>query len=227
MISRLSVAAVAALASFSHAWLPDSTLLDKRGFSLFERNVTDRDVDANGKRWMPESGRIRGVNLGSLFVVEPWMVPDEWNNMGCGGQASEFDCVMNTGQARSDAAFQRHWDTFITEADLNEMVAYSINTIRIPIGYWMYEALVDNNSEHWPRVTYTYCPVISKSNVQLYRVVSATCRGSADGLATGASTSSLSKTFSSCLYSASPTNTTIACMVHQEPRSLGTPGPDR
>jgi glucan endo-1,6-beta-glucosidase len=150
MISRLSFAALAALSSLSYAWMPDSSLLDKRGFSLFERNVTERE--ANDKRWMPASGKIRGVNLGSFLVFEPWIANGEWESMGCGGQQSEFDCVRNTGQARSDAAFQKHWDTWITKADLDEMMSYDINTIRIPVGYWINEALVDANSEHFPKV---------------------------------------------------------------------------
>ena len=81
------------------------------------------------------------------------MVGDTWGKMGCGGKASEFDCMMVLGQEAGDAAFQKHWSTFITEADFDEMVSYGINTVRIPIGYWMYEKLVYTDSEHFPRVS--------------------------------------------------------------------------
>ncbi|KEY73006.1 hypothetical protein S7711_04670 [Stachybotrys chartarum IBT 7711] len=100
--------------------------------------------------WLPASGKIRGVNVGSMFVFEPWMDWQEWSNMGCDGQQSEFDCVMNTGQDRANAAFQSHYDNFINEDDLNEMMSYGLNTIRIPLGYWLKEDLVDS-SEHFPR----------------------------------------------------------------------------
>ncbi|KAF6845426.1 endo-beta-1,6-glucanase [Colletotrichum musicola] len=63
---------------------------------------------------------------------------------------------MNTGQERSDAAFQKHWDTWITQDDLDEMMGYGINTIRIPLGYWLDESLVDKNSEHFPRGALKY-----------------------------------------------------------------------
>lgn len=102
--------------------------------------------------WWP-GHKLRGVNLGSLFVFEPWIATTEWSNIGCGGQRSEFDCVMNTGQARSDAAFQRHWNSWITQADLDEMVSYGINTIRVPLGYWLREDLV-YDSEHFPRASF-------------------------------------------------------------------------
>lgn len=101
--------------------------------------------------WWP-GHKIRGVNLGSLFVFEPWIATTEWSNIGCGGQESEFDCVMNTGQQRSNEAFQRHWDSWITESDLDEMMSYGINTIRVPLGYWIQEELV-YDSEHFPRAS--------------------------------------------------------------------------
>lgn len=101
--------------------------------------------------WLPASGKIRGVNVGTMFVFEPWMDQGEWSNMGCEGQSSEFDCVLNTGQERSDAAFQSHWESWINADDLDEMASYNLNTIRIPLGYWLKEDLVDS-SEHFPKV---------------------------------------------------------------------------
>ncbi|KAK1479563.1 endo-beta-1,6-glucanase [Colletotrichum cuscutae] len=59
------------------------------------------------------------------------------------------------GQAKSDAAFQKHWDIWFTAADLDEMLSYGINTIRIPLGYWLDESLVDK-SEHFPKGAVTY-----------------------------------------------------------------------
>nr|XP_036578203.1 endo-beta-1,6-glucanase [Colletotrichum truncatum]KAF6785404.1 endo-beta-1,6-glucanase [Colletotrichum truncatum] len=156
---RLSLLTLAVTAQLVHAWLPNDgsrKLLDTRGFSLFDgQNTTDESHDTE-KRWTPATGKIRGVNLGSLFVFEPWIAHVEWNNMGCGGQESEFDCVMNIGQEKADAAFQKHWSTWITTSDLDEMMGYGINTIRIPVGYWLDESLVDKNSEHFPRGAIQY-----------------------------------------------------------------------
>ena len=75
--------------------------------------------------------------------------------MGCDGQPSEFDCVSHlkksVGQAGANAAFQEHWRTWITEADFNEMQAYGLNTVRIPVGYWMMESIIFEDSENFPR----------------------------------------------------------------------------
>ena len=102
------------------------------------------------QRWLPGQIPIRGVNLGSQFIVEPWMANDEWNAMGCGGTQSEFDCVSRLGQAAANTAFQAHWARWTTQADIQQMQSYGINTIRIPVGYWMKEDLV-YTSEYFPQ----------------------------------------------------------------------------
>ena len=94
--------------------------------------------------------RIRGVNLGSLFVFEPWMAGTEWSTMGCSGQCSEFDCVQSLGQTAANTAFQAHWSSWITVTDLAQMQSYGLNTIRIPVGYWLKEDLV-SDSEYFPQ----------------------------------------------------------------------------
>ena len=78
------------------------------------------------------------------------MANDEWNAMGCGGTLSEFDCVSKLGQAAANSAFQAHWARWTTQADIQQMQSYGINTIRIPVGYWMKEDLV-YTSEHFPQ----------------------------------------------------------------------------
>lgn len=93
---------------------------------------------------------IRGVNLGSLFIVEPWMSSTTWESMGCSGAKSEWDCVVALGQDKANAAFQEHWDTFITASDFDKMKSYGINTVRIPVGYWFVEETIDAG-ENWPR----------------------------------------------------------------------------
>lgn len=100
--------------------------------------------------WLPNF-EVRGVNLGSQFIVEPWMASDEWNSMGCGNAASEFDCVSALGQSAANSAFQHHWDTWTTQQDIAQMKSYGLNTIRIPVGYWIREDLVYADSEHFPQ----------------------------------------------------------------------------
>lgn len=124
-------------ATVTHAWLPADRGLFKGKGRL-------------SKPRYPGSEKIRGVNLGSLFVVEPWMIQKEWTAMGCAGTNSEFDCVKALGQAEANAAFQHHWNNWFTEHDMDTMVSFGLNTLRIPLGFWMDESLVYSD-EHFPQ----------------------------------------------------------------------------
>ncbi|KAF8521576.1 glycoside hydrolase family 5 protein [Hysterangium stoloniferum] len=105
--------------------------------------------------------KIYGVNLGSWLLLEPWMLPNEWVKMGgetcfeTGGcttcVASEFDLVKKLGQAEADKVFLQHWQTWFTEEDVRNIVDAGLNTVRIPLGYWIIESLVDRTTEFYPR----------------------------------------------------------------------------
>ena len=177
---RLSAVALLAVATTVSAWMPgehkdilapDGTNLFA-GATLFNTSTTGR---SGSKRWLPSTngGKIRGVNLGSLFVFEPWLASNEWSQMGCGNYKSEFDCVAGIGQSAANAAFQHHWSTWITESDINQMVSYGINTIRIPVGYWMREDIVYSDSEHFPQggLSYLTNMVGWASNAGLYIII--------------------------------------------------------
>ncbi|KAF8652708.1 hypothetical protein AX16_004212 [Volvariella volvacea WC 439] len=79
----------------------------------------------------------RGVNLGSLFVLEQWMTPSLFSD-AAGNKSSEIDVASGSGS--TDAArekLEKHWATFITQDDFNYLASIGINTVRLPIGYWI------------------------------------------------------------------------------------------
>jgi hypothetical protein len=143
------------LVTLASAWIPGESI-PKRA-SVNERLWGRNALSSTGKRWLPTgSAKLRGVNLGSYFIVEPWMASDEWNSMGCGGEASEFDCMIKLGQSAGNAAFQKHWAQWITQDDIQQMAANGLNTIRVPLGYWMREDIVDRSTEHFPQGGYKF-----------------------------------------------------------------------
>lgn len=113
-----------------------------------------------GNAWLPD-GKIQGVNLGSLFVIEKWMAEEEWKSMGCEGQWSEFDCVSHLGQDTANQVFKSHWATWITEGDFDQMKRVGLNAVRIPVGYWMKEDLVYTDSEHFPQGGIDYLDIVA------------------------------------------------------------------
>lgn len=144
-----------ALASSAVAWLPGEhkQIVSRDGVNLFDRKSL-YNAGHLKKRFLPgnygnDKGKIRGVNLGSLFVLENWLADDVMKSWDC-PTTSEFDCVSALGQATANTNFQDHWGTWITADDFTLMVSYGLNTVRIPVGYWLYEAIVDV-SEHFPQ----------------------------------------------------------------------------
>ena len=110
--------------------------------------------------WLP-ANKIRGVNLGSLFVFEKWMAEEEWKSMDCGELCSEFDCVSHLGQDTANEVFRKHWATWITEDDFDQMQKVGLNAVRIPVGYWMKEDLVYTDSEHFPQGGIDYLDTVA------------------------------------------------------------------
>ncbi|GAA5983917.1 hypothetical protein JCM5350_001790 [Sporobolomyces pararoseus] len=94
--------------------------------------------------WIPVK-KVRGANLGSLFVMEPWMARDSWNAMGCGAFDSEWECNAAVGMETMQWRWENHWDTFYQEEDFREMKRLGLNTIRIPLGYWIVDSLIDSD----------------------------------------------------------------------------------
>lgn len=94
--------------------------------------------------------------MGSLFVFEPWIAKTTWFEMDCKGEKSEFGCASSIGQDAANTAFKKTLDTWITQDDIQEIQTYGLNTIRVPVGYWMKEDLVDRASEHFPQGAFSY-----------------------------------------------------------------------
>jgi len=145
------LATLLTFAGLASAWSPHERDMSasSHGGNLFKGNATEV-FDRNGmKRWLPGKLPIRGVNLGSMFIIENWMASTEFKNIGCPNAKSEFDCVLAVGQSTANTNFAKHWNTWITQADIQAMQSYGLNTIRIPVGYWIFKEL-KYSSEHFP-----------------------------------------------------------------------------
>ncbi|KAJ7065268.1 glycoside hydrolase family 5 protein [Mycena amicta] len=101
--------------------------------------------------------KIYGVNLGSWLVLESWMLPQEWINMG-GQQCDDCSSCIATEFAFAqafpdtvDEKFEKHWQSWFNQNDVDALVSAGINTVRIPLGYWIVEPLVDRQVEFYPR----------------------------------------------------------------------------
>ncbi|CAL1714506.1 unnamed protein product [Somion occarium] len=85
------------------------------------------------------------------------MLPQGWLDMG-GQQCNDCSQCIATEFAFAqaypktvDEIFDKHWSTWFTQDDVNQLKSLGINTVRIPLGYWIVEALVDRKTEFFPR----------------------------------------------------------------------------
>eukprot|EP00752_Nemacystus_decipiens_P018730 g16793.t1 len=106
----------------------------------------DEDVDikaANGYH-------LRGVNLGSWMVLEPWITPSMFfqflgKEVTAKGKGSkEIGMDMYTfcdalGPTEGNKQLRRHWSSWVTEGDIAQLATIGVNTVRLPVGDYMYQ----------------------------------------------------------------------------------------
>lgn len=78
---------------------------------------------------------MRGVNIGGWLVLEKWMTPELYEGTDA---LDEFHLL----KARTDhlEMLKQHRDTFITKEDFVWIKNHGIDTVRLPVGHWLFEA---------------------------------------------------------------------------------------
>ncbi|TFK18863.1 exo-beta-1,3-glucanase [Coprinopsis marcescibilis] len=98
--------------------------------------------------WQWGTDRIYGVNLGGLFVLEPFISPEIFQRYP--GALDEFmlseAMAADTANGGLEQILEEHYNTFITEEDIAEIAGAGLNWIRVPIGFWAVET--------WPGETF-------------------------------------------------------------------------
>jgi len=77
--------------------------------------------------------KVRGVNTGGWFVLEPWITPSVFEGNDA---VDEYTLTQQLGRDAAQSRLQRHWDSWFTESDFQQMAGAGLNHVRIPIGYW-------------------------------------------------------------------------------------------
>ncbi|EAU80677.2 exo-beta-1,3-glucanase [Coprinopsis cinerea okayama7 len=104
--------------------------------------------DARPNSWTPPlnsswkwgEDRIYGVNLGGLFVLEPFISPEIFQRYPGTKDEYELSEAMAADEANGGLSqLEEHYATFITEQDIAEIAGAGLNWIRVPIGFWAVE----------------------------------------------------------------------------------------
>ncbi|EJF57265.1 glycoside hydrolase [Dichomitus squalens LYAD-421 SS1] len=98
--------------------------------------------------WTWGVDRINGVNIGGLFVIEPFIVPQLFEQNA--GTVDEWTLSVALGD-KLQQTIEDHYNTFITEEDIAQIAGAGLNWIRVPIPFWAIEKWdnvgVDANGE--------------------------------------------------------------------------------
>ena len=81
------------------------------------------------------SEKVRGVNLGGWFVLEPWITPSLFTNPAI---VDEWTFCEILGPEEAYNQLSAHWSSFITAGDFATMAGAGLNHVRLPIGYWAF-----------------------------------------------------------------------------------------
>ena len=98
--------------------------------SISQLKSRDTSFDFNGEK-------VRAVNLGGWFVLEPWITPsifEEWSTSKA--VVDEYTYTKTLGKSEAQSKLSNHWNTWITEDDFAAIKKAGLNHVRIPIGYW-------------------------------------------------------------------------------------------
>lgn len=77
---------------------------------------------------------LRGVNLGGWLLLEKWMTPSLFQGLRAMDETTW--CAELGPEARD--RLRDHWARFITRADFQWLAGVGINTVRIPLGHWIF-----------------------------------------------------------------------------------------
>lgn len=79
------------------------------------------------------NGKVRGVNLGGWFVLEPWITPSIFEGNAA---VDEWTYTQELGKDAAKSQLSAHWNSWITQDDFNQIAGAGLNFVRIPLGYW-------------------------------------------------------------------------------------------
>lgn len=51
------------------------------------------------------------------------------------------------GRNKTNAVFQQHWQNWFTQADVDAIADLGLNSVRLPLPFWIIEEIVDTTTE--------------------------------------------------------------------------------
>mmetsp|Transcript_27909 Transcript_27909/g.41146 ORF Transcript_27909/g.41146 Transcript_27909/m.41146 type:complete len:713 (-) Transcript_27909:426-2564(-) len=146
LTSLLVIGSASSMSSYRERRLANVTVApenDNTQFHHFLAHNMTRTCSADNHA-TPFNNQIRGVNLGSWMVLEPWITPSMFYQF-LGGDETNTAMDMYSfceilGPEEGNKQLRRHWETWVTEELIEELAqSGAVNSLRLPVGDWMYK----------------------------------------------------------------------------------------
>jgi glucan 1,3-beta-glucosidase len=116
---------------------------DFQGFTKLFCGV-DHEEPWKKTPWVQRIGNqpFRGVNIGGLFVLEPWITPNftDWS-LTLPDQYTYSQ--LNPAGSPGYTALANHWNNWYTKDDFAQINAAGLNAIRLPVGWWYWGTMAN------------------------------------------------------------------------------------
>jgi glucan 1,3-beta-glucosidase len=89
---------------------------------------------SNSERHQNAKPALKGVNLGGWLVLEKWITPSLFNGL----KASDEYTLCLLASPAVTGAIRKHRDNFITKEDFYWLADHGIESLRLPVGYWVF-----------------------------------------------------------------------------------------
>lgn len=108
------------------------------GYLSYPRSRASDKVPANIDKRAPafnyNDEKVRGVNLGGWLVLEPWITPSLFEPWAKNQNVKdEYTYTQTLGKKEALKRLDKHWRTWITQADFQAIRKAGLNHVRIPI----------------------------------------------------------------------------------------------
>ncbi|KAL4124246.1 hypothetical protein PRIC2_010083 [Phytophthora ramorum] len=143
--------------------------------------------------------KSRGVNLGGWLVAEHWMTADAafWNGVDDRfANSGEYTAITKAASPDSiRSKLKDHHANFISEDDIEQIAAAGLNTVRVPLGFWLlgydkHDLSSQHEWEAYTRGTLVYLDQLIRSWAKKHNVAVLVSLHAAKGSQNGADHSS-------------------------------------
>ncbi|KAJ2723233.1 hypothetical protein H4R23_004382, partial [Coemansia sp. Cherry 401B] len=79
---------------------------------------------------------VRGVNIGGFLVPEFWITPSLIAGVPDPKPGDYLELCKRLGAEATLQLMRRHWETWVTEAEVQRLAGAGLTHLRVPIGHW-------------------------------------------------------------------------------------------